>query len=360
MRAATFHGLEDVRVETVPDPRLVAEEDVIVAIELAGVCGSDLHVYHGRETGLDVGTVLGHEFVGRVVEVGDRVETLRVGHRVVAPFTTSCGRCFYCRRGLTARCEVGQLFGWVEEGKGLHGGQAELVRVPLADGTLVQLRDSDPAEVALLCGDVLATGLFCAELGGVAADSATVVLGCGPVGLMSVLAARELGAGPLMAVDAVAGRLALAEALGASALPLDENVVEAVRAATSGRGADIVLEAVGSPEATRLAIDVLRPGGTIAAVGVHTEAQFAFSPLEAYDRNLTYRAGRCPARAYLERALELTRRGDDPFGAIVSHEMELERAAEAYALFARRGASKIVLRPGGTGRADQPSAAPTS
>ena len=130
MRALTYHGVRDLRVETVPDPALLAPTDAMVAVRLAAICGSDLHVWHGRETGLDTGTVMGHEFLGEVVEVGRDVSRLRRGDLVVSPFTTSCGACFYCTHGLPARCTSGQLFGWVELGAGLHGGQAELVRFP--------------------------------------------------------------------------------------------------------------------------------------------------------------------------------------------------------------------------------------
>ncbi len=137
MRAVTFRGVESVRVDDVPEPALLDARDAIVAVEVAGVCGSDLHVYHGREVGLDVGTVLGHELAGRVIALGDGVTGLSVGDRVVSPFSTSCGACFYCLRGHTCRCERGQLRGWVEGGRGLHGAQAERVRVPLADATLV-------------------------------------------------------------------------------------------------------------------------------------------------------------------------------------------------------------------------------
>ena len=147
MRAVTYAAPERLQVERVPDPVLEMPGDVIVRVELTAICGSDLHVWHGRETGLDAGTVMGHEFLGEVVAAGKAVTRFRPGERVVSPFTTSCGTCFYCRSGLTARCERGQLFGWVERGLGLHGGQAELVRVPLADTTLLKLPQEDRKSV---------------------------------------------------------------------------------------------------------------------------------------------------------------------------------------------------------------------
>ncbi len=252
MRAITFQDVEQLALETVADPALEAPTDVILEIEVAGICGSDLHPYYGREVGLDVGTVMGHEYVGRVVEIGSEVDRLRVGDRAVGPFTTNCGECFYCRQGLTCRCERGELFGWVENGRGLHGAQAELMRVPLADATLVAVDETlDPKQV-LLVGDILATGFFCAELGGVDSSSVVAVIGAGPVGLMAILGARELGARRIFALDRVPSRLAVAERFGATAVDIGgDGATEVLAEATGGRGADVVLEAVGSPGATR-------------------------------------------------------------------------------------------------------------
>lgn len=347
MRALTFHGVGDVRYETVPEPRIEAPGDALVRVRLAGLCGSDLHVYHGRETGLDAGTVLGHELVGEVVAVGEAVRRFAPGDAVVSPFTTSCGECFYCRRGLTARCQRGQLFGWVEQGRGLHGAQAEQVRVPLADSTLLPVPAEVPPELALLAGDVLSTGLFAAGQAGVAAGEVVAVVGCGPVGLMAVVAAREREAERVFAVDRVPERLALAARLGAEPLSLAAEPATAVGEATQGRGADAVLEMVGSPAATRLAVDLVRPGGTVAAAGVHTETAFAFSPSEAYEKNLTYRTGRCPARAWAERALAVISSARHDLAAVVTHRLPLAEGPRAYELFARRldGCVKVVLEP---------------
>jgi len=346
MRALTFHGVEDVRYETVPDPGLVDPGDVLVRVEWAGLCGSDLHPYFGREVGLDSGTVVGHEMVGRVVDAGPEVTRFSVGDRVVSPFTTSCGQCFYCRRGLTARCERGQLFGWVERGRGLHGGQAELVRVPLADSTLLAVPEGAAPELALLAGDVLATGFFAASMGGVEPGDTVAVVGCGPVGLMAVLGAREMGAQRVFAVDRVRERLDMAGLYGAEPLDaLSMDVSAAVLTATDGRGADAVLEAVGSPAATRLAVDLVRPGGTVAAAGVHTEDHFAFAPGEAYDKNLTYRAGRCPARLWAEKVLPLVAEGRHDLGALITHRLPLSEGPEAYRMFAERrdGCVKVLF-----------------
>lgn len=348
MRALTYQGIRQIAVETVPDPTIMEPGDALVAVRAAAVCGSDLHVYHGRETGLDAGTVMGHEFTGEVVAVGRAVTRTRVGQRVMSPFSTSCGACFYCRTGLTARCSTGQLFGWVERGAGLHGGQAEYLRVPLADTTLVACPDALDDAAALLVGDVLATGFHAARQAGVAPGGCYVVLGCGPVGLMAVVAARHLGAELLYAVDEVPERLALAERFGATALDRRQVDVPAfLREATAGRGADGVLEAVGSAAAARLAFDLVRPGGTISIVGVHHEARFAFSPGEAYDKNLTLRIGRCPARSTMDELLPLAATRPD-LAAVFTHRWPLEAGPAAYALFADRadGCVKVLLTPG--------------
>ncbi|MAD34771.1 MAG: alcohol dehydrogenase [Planctomycetes bacterium] len=347
MRAVTFGGISRVSVEQVAAPRVVEPSDVVVAVRVAAICGSDLHPYSGRETGLDLGTVMGHEFLGEVVEVGSAVERFSRGDRVVAPFTTSCGGCWYCERGLTARCERGQLFGWVQDGHGLHGGQAEYVRVPLADATLVQAPPGASDEAALLAGDVLSTGFYCAQLGGIEADHVVAVIGAGPVGVCATIAARRQ-AERVFVFDLISARRELAARHGATALdPADATAMEQIRAATGGRGVDVVLECVGSERATALSYSLVRPGGTIAAAGVHCEPHFAFSPGDAYDKNLTYRAGRCPARAMMEGTMPLVASGEHQLGALFSHRLPFEEAARGYEMFARRedGCTKVLLVP---------------
>ena len=349
MHAITFHDLESLSYEVVPDPELVDDTDVIVRVTTAGVCGSDLHPYFGREVGLDVGTVMGHELLGEIVEVGVSVTSFSVGDRVVAPFTTSCGSCFYCLSGLTARCDHSQLFGWVENESGLHGAQAEYVRVPHADGTLVPVPDGLDEAVALLSGDILSTASFGADISGVVDGDMVVVVGCGPVGLLAILTAFDRGARDVVAVDNVASRLETAATFGATGVNFEtDDPLGIVQAVTQGRGADAAIEAVGSADATRAAADLLRPGGRIAALGVHAEQHLALSPGELYDRNLSYAAGRCPARHYMPASLALAARKEDLIKTLISHRLPLSEGVDAYRHFAARkpGWNKVVLSPG--------------
>jgi threonine dehydrogenase-like Zn-dependent dehydrogenase len=347
MHGLTFQGREQIRYDRVPDPRLESPRDVIVKIDLAAICGSDLHPYFEREKGLDHGTVMGHEAVGTVVDAGVESGWNR-GDRVFTPFTTNCGACFYCTTGLTCRCTRGQLFGWVERGRGLPGLQAEHARIPLADSTLMAVPDGVRAEDALLLGDVLSTGYFAAVQAGVQAGGTYVVVGAGPVGLMAVVGARELGAERIFSIDPVPERRALAARFGAEPIAPDAgHAIEMLRDATDGRGADGVLETVGSRDAARLAFDLLRPGGVLSTVGVHTDPTFPFTPADAYNKNLTYRVGRCPARYYMERLVPLVQSEKYDLSLVFSHRLPLASGAEAYRLFAARtaGCTKVILTP---------------
>ena len=347
MQALTFGGVETILYGSVTDPRILQPTDAIVQITLAGICGSDLHVYHGRESGLDEGTVMGHEFVGTIVEKGKAVKGFNKGSKVLSPFTTSCGECFYCRIGLTCRCEKGHLFGWVQSGHGLHGAQAQYVRVPMADSTLIPLSNDLGETKGLLLGDIFSTGYFCAENAGVNNQGTYVVIGCGPVGLMTILAAKYLGAKNLFAIDFSNERLQMAGEFGAT--PLDPSAIDirsTILDATNGRGADAVMEVVGSPEALRLAIEMLRPGGTISSVGVHTAKNFSFSPGEAYDKNLVYKIGRCPAHYYAEKLLREQVIQRLPVEKIITHQFTLNDGARAYEVFDKKldNCIKAVLK----------------
>ena len=337
MQALTFGGKEIIEYSNVMDPELVNPSDAIVKITLAGICGSDLHVYHGRETGLDHGTVMGHEFTGIIEDAGNDVKKFKKGERVLSPFTTSCGECFYCLIGLTCRCEKGNLFGWVNKGKGLQGAQAPYIRVPMADNTLLPLSADLNEKKGLLLGDVFSTGYFCADNAGIKRQHVYVVIGCGPVGLMAILAAKHLGAEKLFAVDPVPERLELAKKFGAVPLnPMTTNIKQEILENSSGRGADAVMEVVGSGETLKLAIDILRPGGIISSVGVHTAKHFSFSPGEAYDKNLIYKSGRCPARFYSEKLLQEEVPQKYAIEDIITHQFSLKDGAKAYEVFDKK------------------------
>ena len=333
---------------TVADPVLEDPGDVLLRVTHTAICGSDLHVYHGRETGLDEGTVMGHEFLGEVVEAGADVRGFPVGTTAVAAFTTSCGSCFYCGRDLTSRCVESTLFGWVEGDRGLHGGQAELVRVPLADSTLVAVPDGVPHELALLTGDVLPTGFTCAANAAPSPGDVLCVLGCGPVGLSSILGAHALGVERILAVDRVPSRLALAERFGAEPLPLDSgDLLERIREATDGRGADAVLEVVGSQAATRLAVDLLRPAAS-SRPSECTRSPSSPSPRSRPTTRTspTARAAR-RRRAHMERMMNLVAERPDDVAAMISHRLPLSEGVRAYELFARKldDCTKVVLSP---------------
>jgi threonine dehydrogenase-like Zn-dependent dehydrogenase len=337
MQALTFGGKEIIDYSTVKDPQLLSSTDAIVKITMAGICGSDLHVYHGRETGLDHGTVMGHEFTGIVEEAGRDVKKFKKGSRVLSPFTTSCGECFYCRIGLTCRCEKGNLFGWVHHGHGLHGAQANYIRVPMADSTLLPLSNDLNEKKGLLLGDVFSTGYFCADNAGVKPDAVYAVIGCGPVGLMTILAAKHLGASTLFAIDIIPERLAIAEKFGAIPLnPSLTDVKEEIFNNTYGRGVDAAMEVVGNPATLKLAIDLIRPGGTISSVGVHTAKHFSFSPGDAYDKNLIYKSGRCPARYYAEKLLQEEIPQRYAIEDIITHQFSLKEGAKAYEVFDKK------------------------
>jgi alcohol dehydrogenase len=352
MKAVCFQSVERVAACDKNDPVVVDGRDAIVRVSMAGLCGSDLHPFFGRESGLDPGTVMGHEMVGEVVEVGDIVRSrgpIAVGDRVFAPFSTNCGTCFYCQRGLTSRCTSGQLFGWVQNGIGLEGCQSEFVRIPLADATLMKLPIGLTDEEALLLGDNFSTGYYCAEMAEVKPGGVYVVIGCGTVGLLCIVAAGSMGADQVVALDPVADRRRQAESLGAIGLPPDESAVREVLAMTEGRGADAVMELVGLPAAQKIAYQCVRPGGILSVIGCHCTPNFSFSPVDAYDKNLTYRTGRCPAGHYMRLLSDRVVAGEFDISRFITHKFGAEEAGRAYDVFSKRSDSclKAVFDFGG-------------
>lgn len=350
MRGLVLQGVGDVRYRTdLPEPVLVAPTDAVVRVTAAGLCGSDLHPYLGREP-VGWGVIPGHELVGEVVAVGEAVTTVRPGDRVLSPFTTSCGHCGPCRRGLSARCDHGQLLGYAPPagaaGTTLDGGQAELVRIPLADGTLVSVPDDvDDATAVLLC-DNLPTGWYAAERAGVPAGGTVAVVGLGAVGLCAVIAAFALGAGRVHAFDPVADRRDRARRLGAEVAHPDD----ADELVAGGLTVDAAIEAAGPVEAQHLAAGLVGPGGTLSIIAVQTAAVFGVPPVLAYDRNLTIRSGRAPVRSLLDRLLPGVVAGElvVPVDLVVTHpDVALADGPASYARFAARepGVVKLLLRP---------------
>jgi 2-desacetyl-2-hydroxyethyl bacteriochlorophyllide A dehydrogenase len=344
MRALTFQAPGEVRLEEVAEPQLVDPHDAIVRVESSGVCGSDLHIYHGR-VWIEQGFVLGHELVGTVLEVGDEVSRVRAGDRVLSCFHTACGTCFYCLRDEYQHCVHGRTFGHGKALGDLPGAQAEQVLVPNANLTLRAVPDGVADELALFAGDVMGTGYHAVHGGGVTPGDSVAVLGLGPVGLCAVQAARAAGAAAVFAVDSVADRLEVARAFGATPLHLEESdVKEEVRVATGGRGADVVVEAVGDPRALEQALFLARPGGNVAAVGVYAERGEVHLGL-AWIKGLTLRMGLANVIAHVDRVLAMITAGVLDPAALVTHPMSLDQAPEAYAIFDRREALKIILRP---------------
>lgn len=323
--------------DDLPEPRIDAPTDAVVAVHAAGLCGSDLHPYAGREAARP-GVVQGHELVGEVVATGDDVHNVAVGGRVLAAFTTSCGTCGPCRRGLTARCVHGQLFGWgppeAATGPALHGAQAQRVRIPLADSTLMAVAPSFDDATAVLLSDNLPTAWEAVQRTDVRRGEPLVVVGLGSVGLCAVVAARAMGADPVIGIDPVEDRRDRATSLGADALPPE--------AARSLLGADTVaatVDAAGSDTGQRLAFDLLRPGGTCSVIAVQTSAQFAFSPVEVYDRNVTVRFGRASVRATLDDLVPRLATGEvtAPTAVCVTHaDVPLRDGPAMYRRFAAR------------------------
>jgi alcohol dehydrogenase len=345
VKAVTFHGVGDFRVTDVPWPEVVSPTDALVRVTLTAICGSDLHIYHGRVP-VDEGAVLGHELVGVVERVGPEVRAVKPGDRVVASFYAACGVCYQCRRGWWAQCAERAILGHGTYFGGLGGSQAEHCVVPRADLNLAPIPPGVTDEQAIFAGDILATGFFAAERGQIRAGDTVAVVGAGPVGLMAVMCAQLFGPARVFAIDAVGSRLELAGELGAA--PLDMRAVNPqaeIQRHTGGFGADAVLECVGQAAAIQTAIDCVRGGGTVSSVGVPSELTGDFPYFDAWNRDLTFRSGCTNVHAYLRPLLDLVAAGRLHPERIISHRMRLDEAAEAYRIFDRREATKIVLWP---------------
>ncbi len=344
MKAVTFHGVKDVRVEDKPEPELLAPDDAIVRITATGVCGSDLHIYHGRVQ-IEPGFTIGHEYVGIVEQVGPQVSTVAVGDRVLGCFQVACGFCWSCRRGDFHKCAETRTFGHGATLGSLQGTQAEKALVPRANLSLRKIPENLSDDVALFAGDVMGTGYHAVTHAGIRPGDTVAVVGLGPVGLCAVQAARVAGAAQVIAVDSVPERLAKAHEFGAIAVHLTEDDPRAaVKRATEGRGVDIAVEAVGVPAALDMAARLTRPCGTVSVVGVYAERTEVHMGL-IWIKALSMCTGHANVIAHLDPVLALLQSGQLDPAPLVSHHMKLEDAPEAYAMYDRREALKIVLQP---------------
>jgi alcohol dehydrogenase len=344
VRAVTFQAPGEVRVEEKPDPEPGAANEALVRIEASGVCGSDLHIYHGRVE-IEPGFTLGHEYVGTVVAAGPGVDGLREGERVLGTYCTACGECFFCARGDFHKCDRGRVFGHGAMLGSLPGTHADLALVPNADLTLRRVPEGMADEVALFAGDVMGTGYHAVVETGVGRGDAVAVLGLGPVGLCAVQAARAAGAERVFAIDTVADRLELAASFGATPLHLtDSDVRGTVKEGTEGRGVDAAIDAVGHPDALELACRLARKAGVVSATGVYAERVDLHMGI-IWIKALTLKSGHANVIKHLDPVLDALAAGRLDPTPLVTHHMSLDEAPEAYRVYDRREALKIVLQP---------------
>jgi threonine dehydrogenase-like Zn-dependent dehydrogenase len=361
MRGLTFHGDHDLRVDDVPEPGIEAPTDAVVRVTMAGICGSDLHIYNaGAAFGFAEGTRLGHEFIGTVEAVGREVRTVRAGDRVLSSPSVACGDCTYCREGLASSCERWSLFGWAprtwRHGGVVEGGQSELVRVPLADGTLAVMPEplSDPDHEASLLPlvDMMSTAWHGLTGASLQAGQAVAVIGDGAVGLAAVHGARAKCAEPIVCLGHHEDRLAVAERLGATHLVSSrepDEIEQRVKEATGGEGAHVVVDTISGPESMAAAHATVRPGGTISCLGM--DHFMGKTPVvnwfDQFLRNIRITGGLVPGPRYLPELLDLRVRGKLDPSPMLTQRLTLEEAARGYEMMAGRapGVVKVALAP---------------
>jgi alcohol dehydrogenase len=346
VKAVIYEDVKTLRVGDVDDAAIEEPGDAVVRVTTAAICGSDLHFYHGKAP-LFAGETIGHEGMGVVEAVGPEVTTFRPGDRVVMAFDNVCGKCWFCERGQTALCDDFKNLGAGAFGGSLGGTQAELVRVPRADGNLLRVPEGMQDEQVLFIGDILTTGVYGAGIAGIRPGDTVAVIGAGPVGFFAAQAARLHDPAEVLVLDMQADRLALAEKVGATAINVTEvNASTAVDDLTGRRGADVVLECVGHPSAFESAIEVVRRGGSICVIGMYTTESIDLQLGFSWTRGLTYRfSGICPVHAWWDQALGAVQDGTiDPL-PIISHTLPLDEAVEGYRMFDAREATKVLLKP---------------
>ena len=346
MRAVVFRGEGVVEAAEAPEPTLEHDGDVIVRVGLAGICGTDLHVLHG-DIPMDPGSILGHEAAGVVEAVGADVTNVSPGDRVVASFQIACGVCWFCRHGQMGLCEEHRMLGGGPFGGDLHGAQAAFVRVPVADMNLLRIPDRVADEAALFVGDVLTTGVYAASLARPDDDDVVAVLGAGPVGSCVTRALLADGARNVVVLDRDPARLEAIAALGVETLDVaTANPEMALARMTDGRGADVVIDAVGSSDAYASALEIVRRGGRIVIVGVYTSQRVELQLGVAWIRGISLEfSGETPVQALWGQTMQRVADGTLDPAPLISHRLPISAAAEGYELFERRIATKVVLDP---------------
>jgi threonine dehydrogenase-like Zn-dependent dehydrogenase len=351
MKAVVYAGEGRVAVEDVAEPTVQAPEDAVVRVTRTAICGSDLHLLHGKTPGMTPGVVIGHEFVGIVTDLGEGVAALGEGARVVGSFLIACGGCYECAARRFNLCRKKRALGQGPVSGDLDGAQAEYVRVPTADlnlkvldGPLASLGDED----ALFAGDILATGFYAAAISEIPPDGTVVVVGAGPVGLFCALAARRAGAETVLVLDVDADRVAFArDTLDLDAIDTSENDAFAtVAGRTGGRLGDVAIEAVGSIPAFKVAMRCVRDGGRVTVVGVYGSERYELPMGVAWVRGLDFRfASMANVHAHWDDALLAVTKGELDPTAIITHRLPLSEAEEGYRAFIEREALKVVLTP---------------
>jgi S-(hydroxymethyl)glutathione dehydrogenase / alcohol dehydrogenase len=380
MKAMTYRGPYKVRVEEKADPKIEHPNDAIVRVELAAICGSDLHLYHGMMPDTRIGHTFGHEFIGRIEQVGSSVQNVSVGDRVMVPFNISCGSCFFCARGLASNCHnvnpnataVGGIYGYSHTTGGYDGGQAELVRVPFADVGPTIIPDWLDPEDALLLTDVFTTGYFGAQLGDIAEGDTVVVFGAGPVGLAAARSSWLMGAGRVIVLDHLDYRLRKAEEFAFAEtynFTEHDDVVVLLKKLTGHLGADVAIDAVGaeadgnlvqhitaaklklqggSPVALNWAIDGVRKGGNVSVMGAYGPLFSAVKFGDAMNKGLTIRANQAPVKRQWPRLFEHIRAGHLKPSELITHRIPLDEIAEGYHMVSAKldDSIKTVVVPG--------------
>ena len=389
MKALCWQGKEDVRVENVPDPKILNPRDAILRITTTAICGSDLHLYDGFIPTLTPGDILGHEFMGEVVEVGPEVKNLKIGDRVVVPFTISCGNCFFCKEQLWSLCDnsnpnawlaekiygfsASGLFGYSHIYGGYAGGQAEYVRVPFADVGPVKIESDLQDEQVLFLSDIFPTGYMAAENCNIRPGDTIAVWGCGPVGQFAIRSAFLLGAERVIAIDRFPERLLMAEAGGAEVVNYENSpdVVEVLKQMTGGMGPDACIDAVGleahghtigaiydklkvatmqatdRPNVLRQAIQACRKGGTVSIPGVYGGMLDKVPFGAAFAKGLTLKMGQTHMQKYLRPLLERIERKEIDPTFVITHKAPIDKAPEMYRTFRDKqdDCIKVVLKP---------------